>query len=233
MAETPLTPEAAADQSLPEPVAEAGQVPSPPLPTPESEAPAVQSYAMPQSYAQPLWSAEPPSPPSPSEPPAWDDQPGAPEPTAVPPLSASEPPASPVEPPPASEAETASVPAGVAATITVPPLPADAVGDGGEWDLLMDKLRAWLDGAGLQDRWNALGGPLRMIGLLLAAVVLLRLYSALLETLGDLPLLPRLLQLVGLVTLTRFALTRLVRSSERERILSIWSQRWNDFRGRD
>jgi hypothetical protein len=66
-----------------------------------------------------------------------------------------------------------------------------------------------------------------------AAVVLLRLYSALLDTLGDLPLLPRLLQLVGLVCVVQFALTRLVRSSERERILTSWRQRWNDFRGRD
>jgi hypothetical protein len=135
--------------------------------------------------------------------------------------------------PPAGEPEAASAPAGVAATIAVPALPAEAVVDGGEWEVLIGKLRAWLDGAGLQDRWNALGGPLRALGLLLAAVVLLRLYSALLETLGDLPLLPRLLQLVGLITLSRFALTRLVRSSERERILSSWSQRWNDFRGRD
>jgi hypothetical protein len=139
----------------------------------------------------------------------------------------------PLETPPSSEPVAASTPAGVAATIAVPPLPAEAVGEGGEWEVLIGNLRAWLDGAGLQDRWNALGGPLRALGLLLAAVVVLRLYSALLETLGDLPLLPRLLQLVGLITLTRFALTRLVRSSERERILSGWSQRWNDFRGRD
>ena len=63
--------------------------------------------------------------------------------------------------------------------------------------------------------------------------MLLRLYSALLETLGDLPLVPRLLQLVGLLSVARFALTKLVRSSERERILTSWNQRWNDFRGRD
>ena len=94
-------------------------------------------------------------------------------------------------------------------------------------------MSTWFDGADLQARWESLGGPLRGAGLLLAAVVLLRLYSALLETLGDLPLVPRLLQLVGLLFVARFALTKLVRSSDRERILASWRQRWNDFRGRD
>lgn len=221
MAETPLSPEAAADPSLPDPAAEAGPVPLTPSPAPESQPPAEGV------------DAEPPIPPSPASAPARAPQVDAVETIPVPPPSAPEPPATPLETPPAAEPEAPSAPAGVAATIAVPPLPADAVGDGGEWEVLIGKLRAWLEGAGLQDRWDALGGPLRALGLLLAAVVVLRLYSALLETLGDLPLLPRLLQLVGLITLTRFALTRLVRSSERERILSSWSQRWNDFRGRD
>jgi hypothetical protein len=126
-----------------------------------------------------------------------------------------------------------SEPPGIATSIVVPPLPAGDAGEGGEWDLLRGKVSTWFDGADLQGRWESLGGPLRAAGLLLAAVVLLRLYSALLETLGDLPLVPRLLQLVGLLSVARFALTKLVRSSDRERILTSWSQRWNDFRGRD
>ncbi len=137
---------------------------------------------------------------------------------------------------PASTVEASSQhsnPPGIATSIVVPPLPVGEAGDGGEWDLLRSKVSTWFDGADLQGRWESLGGPLRAAGLLLAAVVLLRLYSALLETLGDLPLVPRLLQLVGLLSVARFALTKLVRSSERERILSGWSQRWNDFRGRD
>jgi len=126
-----------------------------------------------------------------------------------------------------------SEPPGIATSIVVPPLPVGEAGDGGEWDLLRSKVSTWFDGADLQGRWESLGGPLRAAGLLLAAVVLLRLYSALLETLGDLPLVPRLLQLVGLLSVARFALTKLVRSSERERILTSWNQHWNDFRGRD
>jgi hypothetical protein len=124
-------------------------------------------------------------------------------------------------------------PPGIATSIVVPPLPAGEAGEGGEWELLRSKVSTWFDDADLQARWESLGGPLRAAGLLLAAVLLLRLYSALLETLGDLPLVPRLLQLVGLLCVARFALTKLVRSSERERILTSWGQRWNDFRGRD
>lgn len=124
-------------------------------------------------------------------------------------------------------------PPGIATSLVVPPLPAGEAGEGGEWELLRDKVTTWFDGADLQGRWESLGGPLRAAGLLLAAVVLLRLYSALLETLGDLPLVPRLLQLVGLVSVVQFGLTRLVRSDERERILTSWRQRWNDFRGRE
>ena len=127
----------------------------------------------------------------------------------------------------------ASQPPGIAASLVVPPLDASEAGEGGEWDLLTGKVRTWFDGAQLQERWESLGGPLRAAGLLLAAVVLLRLYSALLETLADLPLVPRLLQLAGLLSVAQFALTRLVRTSERERILTSWRERWNDFRGRD
>jgi hypothetical protein len=223
MAETPLSPENAADQPLPDPVEEAGPLPSPPTPKPAPE---------PEPDALD-WVAEAPEPAS--SPAALDRAVDAltPESIAAPPVETVGSAIPPAEPPIAIDPVAAPPSAGVAATIAVPPLPGEATADGGEWELLMGKLRAWLEGAGLQERWNALGGPLRMLGLLLAAVVLLRLYSALLETLGDLPLLPRLLQLVGLVSLTRFALTRLVRSSERERILSIWSQRWNDFRGGD
>jgi hypothetical protein len=59
----------------------------------------------------------------------------------------------------------------------------------------------------------------------------LRLYDALLDTLGDLPLVPRLLQLTGLIALVRFALTRLVRTEDREAVLNDWKRRWQGFRG--
>ena len=126
-----------------------------------------------------------------------------------------------------------SEPPGIAASLAVPPLPDGEAGEGGEWDLLVGKVNAWFDGTDFRSRWESLGGPLRAAGLLLAGVVVLRLYSALIDTLGDLPLVPRLLQLVGLISVVQFCLTRLVRSSERERIVAQWKDRWIDFRGRN
>ena len=170
--------------------------------------------------------AEPPptpEPPTPTEPPL---EPAQPEPSPEPPAAAIEVLVAAAIPPSPPQPQRA----GIAATFEVPPL---EPGEGGEWDLLVGKVRAWFDGADLQARWESIGGPLRAVGLLLAALVLLRIYTALLDTLGELPLLPRLLQLVGVVAVLRFALTRLVRTSERERILGDWHQRWNDFRGRD
>ena len=159
---------------------------------------------------------------------SWAELPVLDQPAANPAVEPAATPAAPIEAP-SQQPE----PPGIATSVLVPALSAAEAGEGGEWDLLRGKLRAWFDNADLQGRWEGLGGPLRASGLLLAAVVLLRLYSALLETLGDLPLLPRLLQLVGLVSVVQFALTRLVRTSERERILTSWRERWNDFRGRD
>ena len=66
----------------------------------------------------------------------------------------------------------------------------------------------------------------------IGVVLLLRVYGSLINTLDSLPLVGGLLELVGLITLTRFSLTRLVRKSDREQVFSEWRQRWNDFRGK-
>jgi hypothetical protein len=122
----------------------------------------------------------------------------------------------------------------VATTLEVPPLSAPKASggvEGGEWELLLGKLKAWWEQADLPGQWDRLGGPLRGLGLLLAALLVIKLYVALLETLDDLPLLPRLLQLVGLFALINFSLTRLTRKSDREVILEDWKRRWDAFRG--
>ena len=200
-------PQAVSPAAPPIPEPPANPVPADTSPLPSSPA------AVSSAWSAALTPAEPAAPPAPFTPPA-----AAPAPAAAAPASAA--------------AAPAAEPAGIATSLSVPALEAESGGEGGEWDLLVGKVRAWLEEADLPARWDNLGGPLRSLGLLLAAVVLLRLYGALLDTLGDLPLLPRLLQLVGLITLLRFCLTRLVRSSDRAEILRIWRDNWNDFRGR-
>ena len=123
----------------------------------------------------------------------------------------------------------------VATTLEVLPLSgqaSDAGGtEGGEWDLLMGKVNTWLEQSDLPGQWERLGGPLRGLGLLLAGLLVIKLYVALLDTLDDLPLLPRLHQLVGLIALLNFSLNRLTRSSDRRVILEDWKRRWDAFRG--
>jgi hypothetical protein len=162
-----------------------------------------------------------------------DDLPDPHPPTPSPTLEAAtaRPPQAPAATPPLAAAGEPRV----AATLDVPPLPVSAgttvAPDGGEWELLVGKVKAWLDQADLPGQWERLGGPLRGLGLLLALLLVLKLYVALLDTLDDLPLMPRLLQLLGLITVARFSVTRLTRSSDRQAIFASWKRRWDAFRG--
>jgi hypothetical protein len=124
----------------------------------------------------------------------------------------------------------ASIPT-IGSRVEVPPLGGESAA-GGEWDLLSGKLRDWFDRNDLGGQWDRLGGPLRASGLLLAGLILIKLYEALIDTLDDIPLLPRLLQLVGLLYLVNFGFTHLIKSQDRENLYRVWKKRWHDFTGR-
>jgi len=124
---------------------------------------------------------------------------------------------------------------GITATLEVPPLvgSADPAGEGGgEFDLLLQKIRDWFASGELQAQWQRFRGPLKGLAILIGVVLLLRVYASLIGTLDSLPLVGGLLELVGLIAVTRFTATRLVRKSDREQVFADWSRRWNDFRGR-
>ncbi|WP_411871346.1 CAAD domain-containing protein [Vulcanococcus limneticus] len=140
-----------------------------------------------------------------------------------------------VEPTPAAPEAPASPPAptapaepSVATTIEVPPL---EPGEGGEWELLVAKVRQWLASGQLRELFNTARTPLTLLAYLVAAVLVLQIYAALLDVLEDIPLVPGLLELVGVITVVRFALTRLVRSSDRQQVVDGLKSRWNAFRG--
>lgn len=73
---------------------------------------------------------------------------------------------------------------------------------------------------------------LRILSLAVVAGIALKLTSATLGAIDDLPLVGGLLELVGLIAAVRFTATRLVRKSDRDQVFADWSRRWNDFRGR-
>jgi hypothetical protein len=204
-----------------------------PEPTPASESPAAATLvpeafavAAPGDVAAAMETGSVTTPPAPT---GGDSSPGGGNPVLTAVASAPSPAVTAVPEPVA-----ASTPEGIASTLSVPPLEGDArgEGEGGEFELLISRVSAWLREQDLPARWEKLQGPLRGLALLLLALVLLRLYGALIDTLDSLPLVPRLLQLVGVIVLVQFSVTNLVRTSDRDRLISSWQQRWSTFRGR-
>jgi hypothetical protein len=103
---------------------------------------------------------------------------------------------------------------------------------GGEWELLLGKVQAWLGQGKLQALWAQARTPLTLILATAALLVVLRVYSALLGALESLPLIPGLLELVGVIWAVRFGLPKLVQRSQRQELISSIQQRWQSFRGR-
>ena len=152
---------------------------------------------------------------------------------AVTPAPASEPtpeaPA-PVEPTPVVETPAAESP--IASTVSVPADPSASDSEGGEWHLLMEKLNAWLADAKLMELWQQSQRPLKLVGGALALLLVLQLTSAVLGTLDAIPMLPRLLQLTGLIYVVLFASRRLVRSDERRSLIEGVKNGWSSFTGK-
>lgn len=147
-------------------------------------------------------------------------------------------PAAVLEEPAAPEPEPEPEPANVwtpqvASTTDVPASPAavSSEGEGGEWELLVEKVKQWIASGQLQQQWETARTPITLLAGLIGVLLVLRVYSALLGVVESLPLLPGLLELVGVISVVRFSLTRLVKSSDRHEVIDGLKQRWSSFRG--
>jgi len=145
----------------------------------------------------------------------------------------------PVKPEPTPEPPAPAAPIDiptVASTLEVPASPQVAIQaadqDGGEWELLVEKVRTWISSGQLHEQWQSARTPLSLLAGLIAVLLVLRVYSAVLGVLDSIPLLPGLLELAGLVAVVQFSLTRLVRSHDRREVIEGVKQRWKSFRGR-
>ena len=139
-------------------------------------------------------------------------------------------PSAPTPEPPAPEPSAAESP--IASTVSVPADPGASDSDGGEWHLLMEKLNAWLADAKLMELWQQSQRPLKLVGGALGLLLVLQLTSAVLGTLDAIPMLPRLLQLTGLIYLVLFTSRRLVRSDERRSLIEGVKTAWSSFTGK-
>jgi hypothetical protein len=144
--------------------------------------------------------------------------------------------AEPANPEPTAEPPAPTDIPTVASTLEVPASPQLATPaadqDGGEWELLVEKVRTWISSGQLQEQWQSARTPLSLLAGLIAVLLVLRVYSAVLGVLDSIPLLPGLLELAGLVAVVQFSLTRLVRSNDRREVIEGLKQRWKSFRGR-
>lgn len=152
----------------------------------------------------------------------------APEPAPLP-----EPEVGPLTPPPVATVPTVPT---VATTIDLPARGGSAgaspTAEGGEWALLLSKLQAWLGSGQLQAQLQAARTPFTLVAGLIAVLVVLQIYGALLAVIDSFPLAPGLLELVGLIAFVRFALVKLVRSQERRALIEGLQQRWKAFQGK-
>jgi len=122
-----------------------------------------------------------------------------------------------------SIAERVSVPARVSAD--------SESEEGGEWDLLSDRVKQFFEANNLQDQWQSLRQPLFLLGGLIALILTLRIYGGILDAIATVPLAPRLFQLVGTFYAAWFAATRLIRAEERKKISANVKDLWSSLRG--
>ncbi|MEO1003645.1 MAG: CAAD domain-containing protein [Cyanobacteria bacterium J06638_7] len=108
----------------------------------------------------------------------------------------------------------------------------DGSGDGGEWNLLLEKLRQWWGSGELQSLWRQAKTPLTLALAVVGLLLVLRVYSGLVSAINGLPLVPGLLELAGLIWTLRYGLPKLLRRSERQQLLEGLQQRWRNFSGR-
>ena len=137
------------------------------------------------------------------------------------------------EPPAAAEvaaADTAPDPV-IASTVTIPAKEQSDDG-GGEWDLLVEKIKAWIDSNDLGSLWTQAQLPLRLIGGVILFVLVSTIYGGILGTINKVPLAPGLLELFGVIWLVNYASSNLVRSSDRKRVIDALGSTWNKIVGR-
>ena len=139
----------------------------------------------------------------------------------------------PVAPEPAEQPVTAPASPSIAERISVPAQASadSSEEDGGEWDLLSNRIKQFFEANNLQDQWQSLRQPLFLLGGLIVVILTTRIYGGILDAIATVPLAPRLFQLVGTFYAVWFAATRLIRAEERKKISANLNDLWTSLRG--
>ena len=170
-----------------------------------------------------------PDPTAASDPTAISESPTAPTTAPEPETASPEPTFAPqptVAPEPTPEATPDPV---IASTVTIP---AGTTGEGGEWNLLQEKVQAWINDNQLSVLWQQVKLPAQILAALILLILVLQVYGGIIRTISAVPLAPGLLELAGVVAVANFSVRRLVKSSERKKVLQTVQDRWGQFVGR-
>ena len=117
----------------------------------------------------------------------------------------------------------------IASTVTIP---AGDSGEGGEWNLLQEKIQDWVSANNLSALWDQVRLPAQILVALIVLILVLQIYGGILRTIAAVPLAPGLLELAGIFAVSNFSVRRLIKSSERKKVLSSVRERWTQFIGR-
>ena len=117
----------------------------------------------------------------------------------------------------------------IASTVTIP---AGDSGEGGEWNLLQEKIQDWVSANNLSALWEQVRLPAQILVALIVLILVLQIYGGILRTIAAVPLAPGLLELAGIFAVANFSVRRLIKSSERKKVFSSVRERWTQFIGR-
>ena len=133
--------------------------------------------------------------------------------------------------PPDSQSQSPQPDPLIASTIEIPAQgPTDE--GGGEWDLLIGKLKTWLNSDDPTALWSRLQLPLKVVVGLIIFLLVSRIYNGILGTIDSVPLAPGLMELAGLIWVLNFALKNLVRSGDRKQFTDAIRTAWARVTGR-
>ena len=176
-----------------------------------------------------------PDPTAASDPTAISESPTAPR-TAPEPQTAAPEPAVAPEPTDTQEPTVAPEPTPeptpdpvIASKVTIP---AGTTNEGGEWNLLQEKVQAWINDNQLSVLWQQVKLPAQILAALIVLILVLQVYGGIIRTIAAVPLAPGLLELAGIVAVANFSVRRLVKSSERKKVFQTVRDRWGQFVGR-
>ncbi len=105
--------------------------------------------------------------------------------------------------------------------------------EGGEWELLKQKILGWAKIKQLSTSLTQLIKPALYITTLAAILIIIQLYRNVLIAISHIPLAPRLFQFIGITWLINFSISNLRRSQDRQVLFSNLQERWLTFLGKE